>query len=76
MVHIEHLLYSFLKKINLIDDSFFKTDTKEKPDNESKDIKKISSNNIKKMLEKSIQNEDYEMAAKLRDELNIRKSIK
>ncbi len=63
-------------EINLIDDSFFKTDTKEKPDNESKDIKKISSNNIKKMLEKSIQNEDYEMAAKLRDELNIRKSIK
>ncbi len=63
-------------EINLIDDSFFKTDTKEKHDNESKDIKKISSNNIKKMLEKSIQNEDYEMAAKLRDELNIRKSIK
>jgi protein-arginine kinase activator protein McsA len=44
--------------------------------NDSKDIKKISSNKIKKLLEKSIQNEDYEMAAKLRDELNIRKSIK
>ena len=33
-------------------------------------------NKIKKLLEKSILNEDYEMAAKLRDELNIRKSIK
>ena len=42
----------------------------------SKDIKKISTNNIKKMLENSLQNEDYEMAAKLRDELNSRKSIK
>jgi protein-arginine kinase activator protein McsA len=42
----------------------------------SKDLKKISTNKIKKMLEKSIQNEDYIMAAKLRDELNIRKSIK
>jgi len=28
------------------------------------------------MLENSLQNEDYEMAAKLRDELNLRKSIK
>ena len=35
----------------------------------SKDLKKISTNKIKKMLEKSIQNEDYIMAAKLRDEL-------
>ena len=42
----------------------------------SKDLKKISTNKIKKMLEKSIQNEDYIIAAKLRDELNIRKSIK
>ena len=41
-----------------------------------KDLKKISTNKIKKMLEKSIQNEDYIIAAKLRDELNIRKSIK
>ena len=41
-----------------------------------KDLKKISTNKIKKMLEKSIQNEEYIMAAKLRDELNIRKSIK
>ena len=31
---------------------------------------------IKELLEKSIQNEDYIMAAKLRDELNIRKSVK
>jgi protein-arginine kinase activator protein McsA len=28
------------------------------------------------MLENSIEDEDYEMAAKLRDELNLRKSIK
>ena len=60
-------------EINLIGDSFFKTDTSDKS---SKDIKKISSNKIKKMLEKSIQNEDYELAAKLRDELNTRKKIK
>ncbi len=63
-------------EINLIDDSFFKTDTTDKIIKDSKDIKKISSNKIKKMLDKSIQDEDYEMAAKLRDELNIRKSIK
>ena len=61
------------EEINLIGDSFFKTDTSDKS---SKDIKKISSNKIKKMLEKSIQNEDYELAAKLRDELNTRKKIK
>ena len=63
-------------EINLIDDSFFKTDTTDKTIKDSKDIKKISSNKIKKMLDKSIQDEDYEMAAKLRDELNISKSIK
>ena len=66
----------FSEEINLIDDSFFKTGTSDKTINDPKDIKKISSNKIKKLLEKSIQNEDYEMAAKLRDELNIRKSIK
>ena len=66
----------YSEEINLIDDSFFKTDTSDKTINDQKDIKKISSNKIKKLLEKSIQNEDYEMAAKLRDELNIRKSIK
>ncbi len=66
----------YSEEINLIDDSFFKTDMADKTINESKDIKKISSNKIKKLLEKSILNEDYEMAAKLRDELNIRKSIK
>jgi bifunctional DNase/RNase len=66
----------YSEDINLIDDSFFKADTSDKTINELKDIKKISSNKIKKLLEKSIQNEDYEMAAKLRDELNIRKSIK
>ena len=61
------------EEINLVGDSFFKTDTSNKS---SKDIKKISSNKIKKMLEKSIHNEDYELAAKLRDELNTRKKIK
>lgn len=66
----------YSEEINLIDDSFFKTDTSDKTINDPKDIKKISSNKIKKWLEKSIQNEDYELAAKLRDELNIRKSIK
>ena len=66
----------YSEEINLIDDSFFKTDMADKTVNDSKDIKKISSNKIKKLLEKSILNEDYEMAAKLRDELNIRKSIK
>jgi len=66
----------YSEDINLIDDSFFKADTSDKTINELKDIKKISSNKIEKLLEKSIQNEDYEMAAKLRDELNIRKSIK
>ena len=40
-----------------------------------KDIKKISTRNIKKMLEKSIQNEDYELAARLRDELEFRKKV-
>ena len=39
------------------------------------DIKKISTRNIKKMLEKSIQNEDYELAARLRDELDLRKKV-
>ena len=66
----------YSEEINLIDDGFFKTDMADKTINDSKDIKKISSNKIKKLLEKSILNEDYEMAAKLRDELNIRKSIK
>ena len=42
-------------EINLIDDSFFKTDTTDKTIKDSKDIKKISSNKIKKMLDKSIQ---------------------
>ena len=40
--------------------------------NDSKDIEKISSNKIKKLLEKSILNEDYEMASKVRDEINNR----
>ena len=66
----------YSEEINLIDDNFFKTDMADKTINYSNDIKKISSNKIKKLLEKSILNEDYEMAAKLRDELNIRKSIK
>ena len=69
----------YSEEIKLTDDSFFetyKTDSADYNISKSKDLKKISTNKIKKMLEKSIQNEDYIMAAKLRDELNIRKSIK
>ena len=69
----------YSEEIKLTNDSFFetyKTDTSDENITKSKDLKKISTNKIKKMLEKSIQNEDYIMAAKLRDELNIRKSIK
>ena len=69
----------YSEEIKLTDDGFFetyKTDTSDENITKSKDLKKISTNKIKKMLEKSIQNEDYIIAAKLRDELNIRKSIK
>ena len=69
----------YSEEIKLTDDSFFetyKTDSSDENITKSKDLKKISTNKIKKMLEKSIQNEDYIMAAKLRDELNIRKSVK
>ena len=66
----------YSEEINFTDNNFFKDENSDKSYKKSKDIKKISTNNIKKMLENSIQNEDYEMAAKLRDELNSRKSIK
>lgn len=69
----------YSEEIKLTDDSFFetyKTDSADDNISRSKDLKKISTNKIKKMLEKSIQNEDYIMAAKLRDELKIRKSVK
>ena len=69
----------YSEEIKLTDDSFFetyKTDSADDNISKSKDLKKISTNKIKKMLEKSIQSEDYELAAKLRDELNTRKSIK
>ena len=69
----------YSEEIKLTDDNFFetyKTDSADDNISKSKDLKKISTNKIKKMLEKSIQNEDYIMAAKLRDELNIRKSVK
>ena len=69
----------YSEEIKLTDDSFFetyKTDSADDNISKSKDLKKISTNKIKKMLEKSIQNEEYIMAAKLRNELNIRKSIK
>ena len=66
----------YSKEINFTDNNFFKDENPDKSYKKSKDIKKISTNNIKKMLENSLQNEDYEMAAKLRDELNSRKSIK
>ena len=66
----------YSEEINYTDNNFFKDENLNKSYIKSKDIKKISTNNIKKMLENSLQNEDYEMAAKLRDELNSRKSIK
>ena len=66
----------YSEEINFTDNNFFKDENSNKSYRKSKDIKKISTNNIKKMLENSLQNEDYEMAAKLRDELNSRKSIK
>ena len=66
----------YSEEINFTDNNFFKDENSDKSHKKSKDIKKISTNNIKKMLENSLQNEDYEMAAKLRDELNSRKSIK
>ncbi len=66
----------YSEEINFADNNFFKDENSDKSHKKSKDIKKISTNNIKKMLENSLQNEDYEMAAKLRDELNSRKSIK
>jgi len=63
-------------EVNLTDNNFFESKESEKKSLKPKDIKKISTNKIKKMLENSIEDEDYEMAAKLRDELNLRKSIK
>ena len=66
----------YYEEINFADNNFFKDENPNKSSIHSKDIKKISTNKIKKMLENSLQNEDYEMAAKLRDELNSRKSIK
>ena len=66
----------YSEEINFTDNNFFKDENPDKSYKKFKDIKKISTNNIKKMLENSLQNEDYEMAAKLRDELNSRKSIK
>jgi len=64
--------------INLTDENFFKDNLSGSTDSKTenkKDIKKISTRNIKKMLEKSIQNEDYELAARLRDELEFRKKV-
>ena len=66
----------YSEEINFADNNFFIDENSNKSYIKSKDIKKISTNNIKKMLENSLQNEDYEMAARLRDELNSRKSIK
>ena len=70
----DDLKYS--EEVNLTDNNFFDSKESEKKFHKPKDIKKISTNKIKKMLENSIEDEDYEMAAKLRDELNLRKSIK
>ena len=68
----------YLDGINLTDENFFKdnlSSSTESKDENTKDIKKISTRNIRKMLEKSIQNEDYELAARLRDELDFRKKV-
>ena len=67
----------YSEDLNLADEKFF-NDGHSSPDSntkKTKDIKKISTRNIKKMLEKSIQNEDYELAARLRDELDLRKKV-
>ena len=67
----------YSEDLNLTDEKFF-NDGHSSPDSntkKTKDIKKISTRNIKKMLEKSIQNEDYELAARLRDELDLRKKV-
>ena len=68
----------YSKDLNLTDEKFFNDGNIISPDyntEKAKDIKKISTRNIKKMLEKSIQNEDYELAARLRDELDLRKKV-
>ena len=68
----------YSKDLNLTDEKFFNDGHISSPDYNTekvKDIKKISTRNIKKMLEKSIQNEDYELAARLRDELDLRKKV-
>ena len=67
----------YSEDLNFADEKFF-NDGHSSPDSntkKTKDIKKISTRNIKKMLEKSIQNEDYELAARLRDELDLRKKV-
>ena len=68
----------YSKDLNLTDEKFFNDGHISSPDyntEKAKDIKKISTRNIKKMLEKSIQTEDYELAARLRDELDLRKKV-
>ena len=68
----------YSKDLNLTDEKFFNDGHISSPDyntEKAKDIKKISTRNIKKLLEKSIQNEDYELAARLRDELDLRKKV-
>ena len=68
----------YSKDLKLTDEKFFNDGHISSPDyntEKAKDIKKISTRNIKKMLEKSIQNEDYELAARLRDELDLRKKV-
>ena len=68
----------YSKDLNLTDEKFFNDGHISSPDyntEKAKDIKKISTRNIKKMVEKSIQNEDYELAARLRDELDLRKKV-
>ena len=66
----------YSEEVNLTDNSFFDSNESQKKSNKLKDINKISTSKIKKMLENCIEDEDYEMAARLRDELNYRKKIK
>ena len=68
----------YSKDLNLTDEKFFNDGHISSPDyntEKAKDIKKISTRNIKKMLEKSIEYDDYELAARLRDELDLRKKV-
>jgi uncharacterized protein len=46
--------------------------SKDKPSSRSEKLKDISMDKLKEMLDKALENEDYEKAAKIRDEINRR----